>query len=89
MFITVPKNLVVGGPGLLQKVTTKKDKKTYHWKTNYTISNYCIIFNIGKYKVVSKDNTTINGNVVPIQYYVLEEDTAQAKKIIELKERDS
>ncbi|MGL6266460.1 MAG: M1 family metallopeptidase, partial [Chitinophagaceae bacterium] len=89
MFITVPKNLVVGGPGLLQKVTTKKEKKTYHWKTNYTISNYCIIFNVGKYKVVSKDYTTINGNVVPIQYYVLEEDTAEAKKIIELKERDS
>jgi aminopeptidase N len=89
MFITVPKDLVVGGPGLLQKVTSKKDKKTYHWKTNYTISNYCILFNIGKYKVVSKDITTINGNVVPIQFYVLEEDTAQAKKIIELKERDN
>ena len=52
-----PKDLVVGGPGLLQKVTTKKDKQTYHWKTNYTISNYCIVFNIGKYKVVSKDIT--------------------------------
>ena len=83
------KILVVGGPGLLQKVTTKKDKKTYHWKTNYTISNYCILFNIGKYKVVSKDITTINGNVVPIQFYVLEEDTAEAQKIIELKERDN
>jgi aminopeptidase N len=89
MFITVPKDLVVGGPGLLQKVKSKKDKKTYHWKTNYTISNYCILFNIGKFKVVSKDITTINGNVVPIQFYVLEEDTAQAKKIIELKERDN
>ncbi len=89
MYITVPKNLVVAGPGLLQKVTTKSNKQTYHWKTNYTISNYCIVFNIGKYKVVSKDFTTINGNVVPIQFYVLEEDTAQAKKLIELKERDT
>ncbi len=89
MYITVPKDLVVGGPGLLQKVTSRKDKKTYHWKTNYTISNYCIVFNIGKYKVVSKEYTTINGNKVPIQFYVLEEDTAFAKKIIELKERDS
>ncbi len=89
MYITVPKNLVVGGPGLLQKVTSKKGKQTYHWKTNYTISNYCILFNIGKYKVVSKNITTINGNTVPIQFYVLEEDTAYAKKIIELKERDT
>ena len=89
MYITVPKNLVVAGPGLLQNVTTKNNKQTYHWKTNYTISNYCIVFNIGKFKVVSKDVTTINGNVVPIQFYVLEEDTAQAKKLIELKERDT
>ena len=28
----------------------KKNKSTYHWKTNYTISNYCILFNIGKYQ---------------------------------------
>ena len=89
MFITVPQNLVVGGPGLLQKVTSKKGKQTYHWKTNYTISNYCIVFNIGNYKVVSRNYTTIQGNVVPIQFYVLEEDTAYAKKIIDLKERDS
>ncbi len=89
MYITVPGNLVVGGPGLLQKVTSKKGKQTYHWKTNYTISNYCIVFNIGNYKVVSKDFTTIKGNVVPIQFYVLAEDTAYAKKLIELKERDT
>ena len=89
LFITVPASLVVAGPGLLIDVKTKKEKKTFHWKTNYTISNYCILFNIGKYEVISKDYKTIDGNIVPIQYYVLQEDTAQAKKIIELKERDS
>ena len=89
LFITVPASLVVAGPGLLMDVKTKKEKKTFHWKTNYTISNYCILFNIGKYEVISKDYKTIDGNIVPIQYYVLQEDTAQAKKIIELKERDS
>lgn len=89
LLITVPASLVVAGPGLLMDVKTKKEKKTFHWKTNYTISNYCILFNIGKYEVISKDYKTIDGNIVPIQYYVLQEDTAQAKKIIELKERDS
>lgn len=89
LFITVPDSLVVAGPGLLKEVVQKKNKKTFHWKTNYTISNYCVIFNVAKYIVVGKDYTTINNNVVPIQYYVLEEDSAQAKKIIELKERDS
>ena len=89
MKITVPKNLVVAGPGLLQSVTTKNNKSTYYWKTNYTISNYCILFNIGKYKVAKDVYTTILGNTVPIEYYVLEVDTAQAKKVIELKKRDT
>jgi len=89
MKITVPKNLVVAGPGLLKSVTTKKNKSTYFWKTNYTISNYCILFNIGKYKVAKDIYTTILGNTVPIEYYVLEVDTAQAKKVIEVKKRDT
>jgi len=87
--ITVPSNLVVAGPGLLMGVTTKKGKSTYHWKTNYTISNYCILFNIGKYKVIKDMYTTIEGNRVPIEYYVLEEDTMHAKKVIATKIRDS
>jgi len=87
--ITVPSNLVVAGPGLLMSVTTKKNKSTYYWKTNYTISNYCILFNIGKYKVAKDVYTTIEGKKVPIEYYVLEVDTAHAKKVIETKIRDS
>jgi aminopeptidase N len=87
--ITVPSNLVVAGPGLLISVTTKKNKSTYFWKTNYTISNYCIVFNIGKYKVAKDVYTTIESNKVPIEYYVLEVDTAHSKKVIETKIRDT
>lgn len=89
MNIKVPKGLSVAGPGLLQKTVTKKDKTSFFWKTNYTISNYCVLFNIGKYAVVKDSYTTINGNVVPIEYYILEEDIAQAKRVIEAKKRDS
>lgn len=89
MFITVPDTLVVAGPGLLQKVTKRKGNATYHWKTAYTISNYCVLFNIGKYAVVQKDFTTSNNHVVPIVFYVLEEDLKQADKLIELKARDT
>ena len=87
LIITVPVGLVVAGPGLLQKVTTKKNKSTYHWKTSYTINNYSILFNIGKYKVVSREYTTINGNKVPMQYYVLEENESKATYHLELLER--
>ena len=87
MIITVPKGLVVAGPGLLQKVTSKKDKSTYHWKTNYTISNYCLVFNIGKYKVVKRIYTTIDGNKVPMEYYVLEENVDKAEHLLDLYEQ--
>lgn len=87
--ITVPSQLVVAGPGLLIKTTQQKDRKTYYWKTNYTISNYCILFNVGKYKVVSDTYTTVKGNKVPVNFYVLEVDTANAKKLIKTKIRDT
>jgi aminopeptidase N len=78
MMITVPKDLVVAGPGLLQKVTKHETTATYHWKTNYTINNYSIIFNAGDYKVVSRPYKTVNGNTVPIQFYVLNEHADKA-----------
>ncbi|HMI77633.1 MAG TPA: M1 family aminopeptidase, partial [Ferruginibacter sp.] len=87
MIITVPKGLVVAAPGLLQNVTTKKEKSTYHWKTNYTISNYCILFNVGKYKVVKRIYTTIDGNKVPMEYYVLEENQVMGEKLLDLLEQ--
>ncbi|MEI6264316.1 MAG: M1 family metallopeptidase [Sphingobacteriia bacterium] len=87
--ISVPNGLSVAGPGLLQKTITKNNKTTFSWKTNYTISNYCIVFNIGKYYVAKDSYTTINNHVVPIEFYVLVEDTMHAKKLIATKIRDS
>jgi len=90
LFITVPRGLTVAGPGLLKDVRKEKNNKsTFHWKTNYTISNYCILFNVAKYKVVSRTYTTIAGNKVPIQFYVLEHDTAYASHVIDIRERDT
>lgn len=89
MIITVPKGLTVAAPGLLKKVTHKKNQSTFHWKTNYTISNYCILFNVGKYKVAKREYTTIDGNKVPMEYYVLEENFDKAEKLLDLFEQSS
>lgn len=89
MIITVPKGLVVTAPGLLQKSTTKKNKITWHWKTNYTISNYCILFNAGNYKLAKRFYTTIDGNKVPMEYYVLEENFDKAEKLLDLYEQSA
>ena len=84
MFITVPKDLVVAGPGLLQKVTKHGDKATFHWKTNYTINNYSIIFNVGDYAVVTRQYTTVDGHTVPIQFYVLKEHLDKAQHHLDI-----
>lgn len=89
MIITVPAGLIVNAPGLLQKTTTKKNKTTFHWKTNYTISNYCILFNAGKYKLAKRMYTTVDGNKVPMEYYVLEENFDKAEKLLDLFEQSS
>jgi len=90
LFITIPKGLSVAGPGLLQGVKqANNNKATWHWKTNYTISNYCIVFDIGKYKVYTRPYTTIGGHTVPIQFYVLEEDTAHATEVLDMRVRDT
>ncbi len=87
MNITVPKGLVVAAPGLLQKVKHQKSTDTYFWKTNYTINNYSLVFNIGDYAVVTKIYTTVDGNKVPMQFYVLKAHEAKAAHHLEILER--
>ncbi|HEV7782913.1 MAG TPA: M1 family metallopeptidase, partial [Chitinophagaceae bacterium] len=86
MLITVPKDLVVAGPGLLQSVKKKGNTATYFWKTNYSINNYSIIFNIADYTVVSKTYTSISGNKIPMQFYVLKYHADKAAHHLELLE---
>ncbi|HYE56164.1 MAG TPA: M1 family aminopeptidase, partial [Chitinophagaceae bacterium] len=87
MIITVPKGLVVAGPGLLQSTKISGNKSTYHWKTNYTINNYCIVFNAAKYKPVTRTYTSVDGNKIPMVFYVLEYNAAKAPHHLELLER--
>ena len=87
LIITVPKDLVVAGPGLLQGMTKKGETATFHWKTNYPINNYSILFNVGDYAVVSRTYTTIDGNKVPLQFYVLKEHEAKAAHHLDVFER--
>lgn len=86
MIITVPKGLVVAGPGLLQNVKIKRGTATYHWKTNYTINNYSIIFNVADYAVVSRTYTSIDSTKIPMQFYVLKYHANKAMHHLELLE---
>lgn len=87
MIITVPKGLSVAGPGLLKKTTHSKTISTFHWKTNYTISNYCLVFNIGDYAVVKDTYTTVLGNKVPMEFYVTQENKEKGPHHLEVLKR--
>jgi aminopeptidase N len=87
LIITVPKGLVVAGPGLLVGKSQKAPQSTFHWQTRYTINNYSIVFNVGKYKVVERPYHTVAGNTVPMQFYVLEEHLAKAAKHLDIFQR--
>lgn len=89
MIITVPEGLAVAGPGLLQSVKKRGKTAVWHWKTGYTISNYCLVFNIGKYVVEKDTYTTVHGNRVPIEFYVLEEHKHRGREIVEMRARDT
>lgn len=86
MIITVPKGLVVAAPGLLQKVTKNRKTDTYFWKTNYTINNYNLVFNVGNYAVAERMYTTVAGNKVPMQFYVLKHNLDKAAHHLEILE---
>ena len=89
-FITVATGEVVAAAGILQEVKKLKNGfTTYHWKTQYPISNYCILFNIGNYAVFKSNYTTIKGNTVPIEIYLLKSDSSHAAEILDIKERDT
>lgn len=86
LIITVPRGLVAAGPGLLVSQKDKGNLTTFHWRTRYPISNYCLVFNIGKFKKVSRPYTTIAGNTVPMDFYVLEENEDKAPSLLSLLE---
>jgi len=89
LYVTVPKGLTVAAFGLLQGTRTKGDQTTFHWKTQYTISNYCVLFNIADYQVVSRPYQTILGHTVPMDFYVLRQDVAKAGSVLDIRERDT
>ena len=87
MEIVVPKGLKVAGPGRLIKETVKGTKAVFVWKTEYPINNYSLVFNIADYHVAERDYTTVEGNVVPMVFYVLKENMHRADKHLDILEK--
>ena len=90
LFVTVPEGLKVASFGVLQSETKKPNNRTqFHWKTDYPISNYCVVFNIANYHIQRRSYTTIDHHEVPMVFYVLEEDKAHADTVLDIRTRDT
>jgi aminopeptidase N len=87
IIITVPNDLYVAGPGSLKSNVRKGSKRTFHWATSYTINNYSIVFNIARYKVVTRQFTSISGDKIPLQFYVLDIHEGKASRLLDALER--
>jgi len=87
LIITVPEDLYVAGPGRLLSNVKKRNRRTFHWKTSYTINNYSIVFNIARYSVVTRTFTSVSGDKIPMQFYVLELHENKANRMLDLLER--
>ncbi len=82
LFIEVDQSLVVASNGTLQKVReTQENTKVHHWKISNPINNYNITLNIAPYKTLEQEYTNVNGEKIPMYFYVLPENLDKAKKL--------
>lgn len=84
IIITVPKPYFVASNGRLKETSEKGDKITYHWSTSYPINVYNINFTMGIFQEEKLDFKSSSGELVPMHVWVLQENRAKAKDLLEV-----
>jgi aminopeptidase N len=83
--ITIPSPYYCASNGVLRSITaTPADCRTFHWITHYPINNYGVNVSIGKYDIVGRNYVTLSGDTMPVLFYVLPQDRAQADSLIDM-----
>ena len=80
LYVTVPKPLVAPGNGVLVGVSDEGDKRTYHWRAKHP-TTYAISINVGPYQELTGEYHSRYGNVIPLQYWYLPGEEAQARQL--------
>lgn len=74
MHITVPDPLIATGPGKLESVKKNAGAtSTYNWRMTNPIANYSLVFNAAPYKLIEDTYKSVNGETMPIKFYILPE----------------
>lgn len=78
--ITNDSSFISVSNGRLVSVQNFRDKKTYHWKSNYPISTYLIAIYSSNYVSFTKNYKSVSGKELPLEFYVLPNHLNEAKK---------
>jgi aminopeptidase N len=83
MKLTVPKGLSAVTNGVLQKTEeVPGNKQRFDWLLSVPASDYNIALNIGPYSRISETYQSINGAIVPIEFWALTENADKARTLI-------
>ncbi len=75
----VPAGLVCVSNGDLMNVQENSKTTSYHWKVDYPINNYNVTLNIADYVHFSDTLAAEDGEMLPLDYYVLRANEEKAK----------
>jgi aminopeptidase N len=82
--ITVPITVSAVTNGVLQSITeVSGGKHQFDWLLSVPASDYNIALNIGPYNRIQQTYTSVNGHLVPIEFWALQENTDKALTLIE------
>lgn len=82
--VTVPAGLVCASNGRLMGVQEGGNgARTFHWHTSMPIANYSIALNIAPYETISRTVEGVDGNMIPVTFWHLPENTEKAKVLFE------
>ena len=80
LYVTVPKPLVAPGNGVLVGVTDEGSQRTYHWRAKHP-TTYAVSINVGPYKELHGEYHSHFGNTIPLYYWYLPGEDAQAQAL--------
>lgn len=79
LHIRVPQSLKVAANGLLLGIDRHDDQThTFNWRTELPINSYNVTLNIAPYRLLESSYTSVDGTVVPLQFWALPEHYEQA-----------
>ena len=80
LYVNVPRPLVAPGNGVLIGVRDDGARRTWHWRARHP-TTYAISINVGPFKELAGEYKSRYGNTIPLQYWYLPGERAQAKQL--------